>query len=106
MYTKKFETYVKDELFKKLKFFNIELMLYNNNKNSVCQKVCDYMNLDVSGRTTFWNTYCKCVESAIRCARNDAVQAMKQSFLKGKLLIHNFTFEYLSLELTCSFRFS
>jgi len=41
-----------------------------------------------AGRVSFWSTYSPCVESAIRVARNDAVQAMKNTFLGGKLTNH------------------
>jgi hypothetical protein len=36
------------------------------------------------GKVSFWSKYSPCVESAIRIARNDAIQAMKNSFLGGK----------------------
>jgi hypothetical protein len=41
-----------------------------------------------AGRVSFWNKYSPFVESAIRVARNDAVQAMKNSFLGGELTKH------------------
>ena len=81
---KRIQTYVKDHLFKRLKFFNLELMVYDTRKNSVCQKVCNALNMADTGRKTFWSAYSKCVEKAIRYGRNDAVQAMKTAFLGGK----------------------
>ena len=80
---KKIQTYVKDHLFKRLKFFNLELMVYDTRKSSVCQKVCNALNMAKSGRKTFWSAYSKCVEKAKRYGRNDAVQAMKTAFLGG-----------------------
>lgn len=77
---------MKDHLFKKLKFFNLELMLYDNKNNSVCQKVCSAMNMAEPGSQSFWRTYCACVKKAIKVGRNDAIQAMKLSFLKGMVI--------------------
>ena len=76
--------FVKDHLFKRLKFYNLELLIYDTKKSSICQKVCDHLNMAQGSRNSFWNTYSLCVENAIRLARNDAVQAMKSSFLGGK----------------------
>ena len=84
---KKIETYVKQTLFKRLKFFYLDVMLYDTRKNSMCQKVCDFLNMADSGRMTCWSTYSPCVENAIRYTRNDAVQAMKSAFLKGMFLL-------------------
>ena len=78
-------SFVKDELFKRLKFYNAELLIYNTKKSSVCQKVCNHLNMAEAGRVSFWSKYSPCVESAIRVARNDAVQAMKNTFFGGKL---------------------
>ena len=81
--------FVKGTLFKRLKFYNADLLLYNTKKSSVCQKVCNYMNMAEEGRVSFWSKYSPCVETAIRVARNDAVQAMKSTFLGGKWTSHN-----------------
>lgn len=77
-------SFVKDELFKRLKFYNAELLIYNTKKSSICQKVCNHLNMAEAGRVSFWSKYSPCVESAIRVARNDAVQAMKNTFFGGK----------------------
>ena len=76
--------FVKDQLFKRLKFYYAELLLYDTKKNSICQKVCTHLNMAEAGKASFWSKYSPCVESAIRIARNDAIQAMKNSFLGGK----------------------
>ena len=81
-------SFVKDHLFKRLKFYNADLLLYNPKKSSICQKVCNHLNMAEAGRVSFWNKYSPFVESAIRVARNDAVQAMKNSFLGGELTKH------------------
>ena len=75
------QDFVKDHLFKRLKFYNLELLLYNTKKNSVCQKVCNHLNMAEAGRISFWKIHSPCVEGAIRVAQNDAVQAMKGTFL-------------------------
>ena len=80
--------FVKEYLFKKLKFYNSGLLIYDTRKSSICQRVCNHLNMAEAGRVTFWSTYSPCVESAIRVARNDAVQAMKNTFLGGKLTNH------------------
>jgi hypothetical protein len=77
--------FVKEHLFKRLKFYNSELLIYNTKKSSICQKLCNHLNMAEEGRITFWSTYSLCVENAIRVARNDVVQAMKSSFLGSKL---------------------
>ena len=76
--------FVKDQLFKRLKFYNSELLIYDTKKSSICQKVCNHLNMAEAGRISFWSTYSLCVENAIQVTRNDAVQAMKSSFLGGK----------------------
>src|SRR5688500_2265646 len=78
--------FVKNQLFKRLKFYNLDLLLYNTKKSSVCQKVCNHLNMAEAGRISFWSTYSPCVEGAIRVARNDAVQTMKSTFLGGEII--------------------
>ena len=82
---KKIDCYVKEHLFKKVKFFNFEMMCYNTNVNTICQMVCTALNIAEIEQETFWGTYCGCVKKAIKVARNDAVAAMKLTFFKGKL---------------------
>ena len=81
--------FVNKHLFKRLKFHNLELLIYETKKSSICQKVCNHLNMAEGSRVSFWNTYILCVENAIRLARNDAVQAMKSSFLGGKSVTQN-----------------
>lgn len=96
---KKIDSFVKDHLFKRLKFYNADVMLFDTRKNSICQKVCNHLNMAEAGRVSIWSTYSVCVEKAVRVARNDAVQAMKNSFLKGKLtnILYISVFFYLML---------
>ena len=81
--------FVKELLFKQFKYYNLELLIYDTKKSSICQKVCNHLNMAEGSRVSFWITYSLCVENAIRLARNDAVQAMKSSSLGGKLLKQN-----------------
>ena len=81
---KSIKVFVKEQLFKRLKFYNSEVMLYSTKKSSICQKVCNHLNMAEEGRVKLWSTYSTCVESAIRVGRNDAIQAMKITFLGGE----------------------
>ena len=47
------------------------------------KKVCTHLNMPEAGKVSFWSKYSPCVDAAIRIARNDAIQAMKNSFLGG-----------------------
>ena len=81
---KKIDYFVKDHLFKKVKFFNFEMMCYHTNNNRICQMVCRALNIIDTEKEIFWRTYSGCVKKAIKVARNDAVAAMKLAFFKGK----------------------
>ena len=81
---KKIDCFVKEYLFKKVKFFNIEMMCYSKNVYSICQMVCTALNILEEERETFWSTYSCCVKKAIKVARNDAIAAMKLAFFRGK----------------------
>ena len=83
-HTKAFEEWVKKHLFKRLKLYNFEHVLYNINNFTVCQKVCNGLNVVPTEKEMFWKTYCPAVKQAIKVCRNDAVAAMKLSFFKGK----------------------
>ena len=81
---KKSDCFIKEKLFRKVKFFNIEMMCYNTNTNSICQMVCQALNISENERETFWRSYSGCVKKAMKVTRNDAVAAMKLAFFKGK----------------------
>lgn len=93
-YIKSIGDFVKEHLFKRLKFYNAELLLYTTKKSSICQKVCNHLNLAEAAKNSFWSTYSPCVESFIRVARNDAVQAMKSSFLGGEYALFSYQTEF------------
>ena len=80
---KKIDCFVKETLFKKVKFFNLEMMCYTTKVNSICQMVCKALNIIENDKETFWRTYCKCIKNSIKFARNDAGAAMKLAFFKG-----------------------
>src|SRR5687768_18359087 len=84
LHIKSIGDFVKDQLFKQLKFYYAKLFLYDTRKNSICQKVCTHLNMAEAGKVSFWSIYSPCMEGAIRIARNNAIQAMKKSFLGGK----------------------
>ena len=58
--------FVKEHLFKRLKFYNLELLIYDTKKSNICQKVCNHLNMAEEGRITFWSTYSLCVENAMK----------------------------------------
>lgn len=85
---KRVETYVKHYLFKDLKFISSpEMMVFEDKEESLNYLVCHNLNIQPEHHQIFWEKYSKSVEKAINAARNDSVQAMKRSFLKGKISI-------------------
>lgn len=50
---KKIDCFVKEHLFRKVKFFNIEMMCYSTNINSICQMVCKALNIVEADKETF-----------------------------------------------------
>jgi hypothetical protein len=80
-------SYVKDHLFKDLKFIpSQEMMHFSNQENSLNHYVCKALNIRMEEQHSFWSKYYVYVEKALNAARNDAVSAVKKSFLKGKSL--------------------
>ena len=85
---KRIEMFVKHYLFKNLKFIpSYEMMIYTKNKQSLNYLVCKKLNICPEQHETFWLKYSKFVETALNAARNDAVQAVKKSFLKGNKIL-------------------
>ena len=81
---KRIETFVKHYLFKNLKFIpSYEMMVFTHHKQSLNYLVCKKLNISPEQHETFWLKYSKNVETALNAARNNAVQAVKKSFLKG-----------------------
>lgn len=82
---KRIDTFVEEKLFKQLKFISsAKMMEFNSTKSIVCQKVCTALNILPQDQHDFWETYCRCVETSLNCARNDAVAAVKKTFFQGK----------------------
>ena len=50
---KKIDCFVKETLFKKVKFFNLEMMCYTTKVNSICQMVCKALNIIEKDKVTF-----------------------------------------------------
>jgi hypothetical protein len=85
---KKIDIYVKDELFKMVKFIPAgETMQFSTKKQSLCQLICDEFNIPSNERCNYWENYSRCIEKSINGARNDAVAAVKKSFFKGWYLL-------------------
>ena len=81
---KRIMSYVKDHLFKDLKFIPLpEMMIFSNKENSLNHYVCKALNIKLKDQRTYWSKYAGCIEKAVNAARNDAVSAVKRSFLKG-----------------------
>ena len=78
--------FVKHYLFKNLKFIPLyKMMMFTNHNQSLNYLVCHKLNISQEQHKTFWLKYSKFVETALNAARNDAVQAVKKSFLKGNV---------------------
>ena len=78
--------FVKPYLFKNLKFIpSYEMMVFTNHKQSLNYLVCQKLNISPEQHETFWLKYSKFVETELNAARNNAVQAIKKSSLKGNL---------------------
>ena len=81
---KRLFSYVKDHLFKGLK--NIpspEMMIFTREENSLNHYVCMALNIRLEDQWSYWSKYAGIIEKAVNAARNDAVSAVKKSFLEG-----------------------
>lgn len=82
---KRIESFVKDYLFKNLKFISSQqMMIFSSQTNSLSYLICSALNIKENERPSYWGTYYQFVEKAINGARNDAVSAMKKSFIFSK----------------------
>ena len=78
-------SYVKDHLFKDLKFIpSPDMMIFSSEENSLTHFVCMALNITIEDQWSYWSKYAGFIEKAVNAARNDAVSAVKKSFLKGK----------------------
>src|SRR5688500_1849311 len=92
---KRIESYVKDHLFKHLKIIpSQEMMFFSTNENSLNYFVCKALNIRVQDQYSYWSKYSKFVERAINAARNNAVSALKRSFLKGNTRVLQLTLQF------------
>ena len=82
---KQIEFYVKHHLFKDLKFIPDEdFVHFSPKKNSLNNLVCAHLNIATEEHPRFWSKYSQHVGKSISVARNNAVQSMKKTFMKGK----------------------
>ena len=74
-------SYVKDHLFKDLKFIpSPEMMVFSNKENRLNHFVCTALNIALEEQWCYWLKYAGCMEKAINHAQNDAVAAVKRFF--------------------------
>ena len=86
---KRIDLYVKENVFRNLKFILSWKMMNNlTRKNSLCKLICTGLNIREEEQQTYWSRYSRCVEKSLNAARNDAVSAMKSSFLVSKCKLH------------------
>jgi len=84
----KINSFVKEVLFKQLKFIpSAHFMLFSRDQQSLCQFVCCHFKILESEQQQYWSMYHRFVSKALNTARNDAVAAMKKSFLQGNTLL-------------------
>ena len=92
---KKIDIYVKDELFRELKFIpSGNMMLFSAKTRSISQLVCSALNIPADQQQVYWDTYYRYVKKSINAARNDAVAAVKKTFFK---CMKNTILNYLSV---------
>ena len=76
---------MKHHLFKDIKFIlDKDFMRFSLKKNSLNYLVCSNLNIATEDHPSFWAKYSQHVGKTIDVARNDTVQSMKKTFLKGK----------------------
>ena len=87
------QNHVKDHLFKKVKVISSQKqMIFSSKKSSISYQICNNLNIKTEHQPLFWSIYNKHVEKAVSTARNDAVQASKKLFMKGKYHIEIYVF--------------
>ena len=83
--SKQVEFFVREDLFKKLKFVRDQTeMLYMDNENSICQYVCKGLHIDASERQGWWVLEQKSVDMHLNKKRTDVNGTMKKAFI-GRL---------------------
>jgi hypothetical protein len=80
--SKQVEFFVREDLFKKLKFVRDQSeMLYTDNENSICQYVCKGLHVDASERHSWWALEQKSVDMHLNKKRTDVNGTMKKAFI-------------------------
>lgn len=73
-------------IFPKLKFIvSRKILEYSENEKSLCQTVCQRLNVNTDRREGFWNQYSRYVDKMICVTRANKTSAMKKGFM-GKML--------------------
>jgi len=80
------DDYVKNVIFHKVVFIlSPELVSYSIAPWSLCQIVCDYLNIPSTEQARFWTFYSKFIVRNVNWKRADVSNAMKKSYL-GKCI--------------------
>jgi hypothetical protein len=80
--SKQVEFFVREDLFKKLKFVRDQSeMLYTENENSICQYVCKGLHVDALERHSWWAMEQKAVDTHLNKKRTDVNGTMKKAFI-------------------------
>jgi hypothetical protein len=84
MLTKDIGSYVRYELFPKLKFImNSKQLNYSSDKSSICGLICHAMGLvDEKTSVSWWERYKDMIADILNAKRADATGAMKRVFLR------------------------
>jgi hypothetical protein len=84
MLTKDIGSYVRYELFPKLKFImNSKQLNYSSDKSSICGLICHAMGLvDEKTSVSWWERYKHMIADVLNAKRADATGAMKRVFLR------------------------
>ena len=78
------EQYVRNKMFKKLKFISDPTMIaFSWEKNSLCQTVCTKFKVARLEQTMFWSYYQNTINQKLNKKRSEVSNAMRKSF-KGK----------------------
>ena len=84
MLTKDIGSYVRYELFPKLKFImNSKQLNYSSDKSSICGLICHAMGLvDEKASVSWWERYKDMIADVLNAKRADATGALKRVFLR------------------------
>ena len=85
-YKQAMASYVKNQLFRKLKFItNDRFLSYSTKEESLCYYICQQCNVPPASRETYWPKLKAMFKSMIKDQRTNATTSLKKVFM-GKLL--------------------